>query len=431
MTPSGSTIRALTCPSCGGKIALRAAGVSVSLICEHCGTTLDATDPDLRIIAQAAEAMAVPEIALGTRGEIDGILWEAIGYLERSDGESAWSEYLLFNPYRGYAFLIDDGYRFSIGRLLDRLPGSVYFNYEYQGEIFRPFGTNYGTWVRFVVGEFYWRVAVGEHVIVTDHVRPGKMLSSEENEDERTWTLSTLLDRGVAEAAFGINKRPFTIGTPAPHEPSPYREPLIETAIIAIVAFITLLLIAAMGSGTQSLAAASFDTAIDAPTTTQVIKDIAVTNPAGSAITIVARANRIENGWVDVDLSLVNAATDQNFNGYVLAERYNGTDNDGPWSEGSGRGTATLSSVPPGRYDLVIELTGHRWVGGAQPSWTYGDSANAVVPVDIIVSSGGVFAANFWLALAAILAWPVILLGLHWDFERRRLAPVTDTGDDD
>lgn len=425
MTTAGSTVRALTCPSCGGTIALRAAGVTVSLICERCGTTLDATDPDVKIIAQAATAMAQPEIPLGTRGEIDGALWEVIGYLERSDSESLWSEYLLFNPYVGYAFLLDDGHRFSLGRLLDRLPRSGFGGPEYAGEGYAKFGTGYGTWVRFVVGEFYWRVAVGEHVTVTDYVRPGKMLSCEENEGERTWTLLMMLDRGVAEAAFGIEKRRGGGGTPAPHEPSPYRERLVEAVIIGIVAAITLMLIAVMGSGTRQVVTASFDTTIDTPMTIQVIKGITITNPAGTAITIAARADRIENGWVDADLSLVNTATDQNFDSYVLAEHYNGVDSDGSWSEGARRGSATLSSVPQGRYDLVVELTGHRWVGAGPSPWAGSGSDNDVVSVEISVGSGGIFIVNLLLALAAILAWPLALLGLHWQFEKRRLAPVS------
>ncbi|MES2058136.1 MAG: DUF4178 domain-containing protein [Pseudomonadota bacterium] len=222
---AAKTVRALSCTNCGGTIALRAAGITVSLVCEHCGTTLDATDPALRIITRASEAMKRPEIPLGTRGELRGTTWEVVGYLERWDGETGWGEYLLFNPYRGYAFLVDDGRRFSIGVLLDRLPGrgggtmAVSLN----DQLYTRFGSTYGTWVQFVVGEFYWRVAVEEHVLVTDFVRPGTMLSSEENEGERTWTRLDLLDRGEAEGAFGLPRRPVDNGgTPAPHEPSPY-----------------------------------------------------------------------------------------------------------------------------------------------------------------------------------------------------------------
>ncbi len=199
-----ATVRAVTCPQCGGTIALRAAGLSVSLVCEHCGTTLDATSDDVRVITAAQQAMHQPAIALGTRGTLRGEQWEVVGYLERTDGYQGWQEYLLFNPYLGYRFLVDDGRCFSLGVLIDRTPDTVFDGYELDGARYRRFGSGYKASVTFVVGEFYWRVRVGEQVHVTDYVRPGAMLTCEENRQERSWTLLTLLGVGEAEEAFGL-----------------------------------------------------------------------------------------------------------------------------------------------------------------------------------------------------------------------------------
>ena len=51
--PPPSTVRALSCPNCGGIVNVRAQGLTVSVLCEHCGSTLDATSPDLQVIARA------------------------------------------------------------------------------------------------------------------------------------------------------------------------------------------------------------------------------------------------------------------------------------------------------------------------------------------------------------------------------------------
>ena len=48
------SVRALSCPACGGTIALRAAGYTVTLACEYCGTLIDATDPAARYPDMAA-----------------------------------------------------------------------------------------------------------------------------------------------------------------------------------------------------------------------------------------------------------------------------------------------------------------------------------------------------------------------------------------
>ncbi len=433
MTAPASTVRALSCPQCGGVIALRAAGASVSLICEHCGSTLDATDPELVVIAKAKAAMQRPEIALGTRAALRGEQWEVVGYLERSDGESGWSEYLLFNPYAGYAFLLDDGRRFSLGRLLDRIPKASWGQLELDGETLERFGSEYTAWVTFVVGEFYWRVAVQEEVRIIDYVRPGVMLSCEKDASERTWTRLDLLDWGEAEQAFGIAMRAKGGGTPAPHEPSPWRERLVEALIIGLVAIVTLLCITLMANTTERVAAESAEAMLDGGTRTAVIHNIVLPN-AHNRVVIDAQASALQNAWIDIDYSLVEHKTQENYDAYALAEYYSGTDSDGYWTEGDATPTVTLSSIPRGTYDLVIETSAKRWISPNQSPATFWDATLAApeptpVTVGFVVSRGGIFSGNLLLCVLLIAAWPALLFLLHYAFEKRRTASITETED--
>lgn len=348
MTAAAPTVRALTCPNCGGTVALRAAGSSVTVVCEHCGSTLDATRPDLAVITAAQAAMHRPEIPLGTRGTLADTVWEAVGYLERDDGETSWSEYLLFNPYEGYGFLIDDGRRFSLGRLLDRLPDHGYSAVSLNGQSYSRFGDPYRAAVRFVVGEFYWRVAAGEQAVVTDYVRPGVMLSCEDVDGERSWTHSVMLDRGVAETAFGIPVRPRDWGaTPAPHEPSPWLDRMTEALIVGAVAAVTLIVIALMASGATRAATASLAVTPDAPTVTQVVGPIDLPDRM-AAVRIRASARQLDNAWIDLDYSLVDRRTQASFDAYGLAEEYHGRDADGNWREGNTTPAVRLASIPRG-----------------------------------------------------------------------------------
>ncbi|MES1975667.1 MAG: DUF4178 domain-containing protein [Pseudomonadota bacterium] len=431
MTTPPPSVRALTCTSCGGTIALRAAGSTVSLVCEHCGTTLDATDPQLRIIARAHAAMHRPLIALGMRGVLRGTTWEVVGYLERSDGGDGWSEYLLFNPYQGYAFLLDDGRRFSLGFLLDRLPSYTWGEMELDGEGYKRFGSSYATWVKFVVGEFYWRVAVDERVRVSDYVRPGKMISCEENGSERTWTRLWMLEWGEAEAAFGLERRQREWSRPSPHEPSPYRDRLIELTIIGLIAAVTLLIVAIMGGGSTRVASADMQAALDGATHSEIIRDIELPG-RNAALTLTARAEQLDNSWVDIDYSLVNRRTQENFDAYALAEHYSGSDSDGSWSEGDSTPSIKLSSIPPGSYELVVELGAHRWISPSRSLYitSYAPGASPPIPVTITVDRGGMFAGNVILGLILLLIWPAILLFLHFGFEQRRLSPVTEDDDE-
>lgn len=426
MSVPGSTVRVLSCPNCGGSIALRAAGASVSLICEYCGSTLDASSPDLAVIVRAREAMMRPEIALGTRATLRGEQWEVVGYLERTDGENPWSEYLLFNPYVGYAFLVDDGRRFSLGRLLDHAPRSDFLSLTLDGKVMERFGTEYTARVTFVVGEFYWRVEIGEDVRIIDHVRPGVMLSCEKARGERTWTRLEMLAWGEAEAAFGIERRSSRSGRPAPHEPSPWRDRLVEALIISAVAMVTLIVIAVMASGTTPVAAESAVAMLDGGTQTAVIHNIVLPN-ARNRVVIDARAVTLQNAWVDIDYSLVEQKSQENYDAYALAEYYSGTDSDGGWAEGDSSPQVTLSSIPRGTYDLVIEMTAKRWVSPSQSAaatWgaPYATPEPTAVNIGYAVSRGGIFVGNLLLCLLLIAAWPAIVWLLHRNFEARRKA---------
>jgi len=80
-------VRALSCPSCGGTISLRAAGYTVTVACQYCSSILDVANPDVRLIKEFHEAAAELEIPLGTRGTLRGVEWEVIGFMSRSEGE--------------------------------------------------------------------------------------------------------------------------------------------------------------------------------------------------------------------------------------------------------------------------------------------------------------------------------------------------------
>jgi hypothetical protein len=436
-----NTVRPLNCPNCGGTIALRAGGSTVSLICEHCGSTLDATRPDLRLIVQANAAMHRPLIPLGTRGTLAGTAWEVVGYQERTDEEVDWSEYLLFNPYEGYAFLVDDGRRFSLGRLLAALPEYGHAGLVYRGEGFAPFGETYPVRVTFVVGEFYWRVRVGETADETDYVREGTMLACEESgprdSRERTWTALEMQDWGVAERAFGLEPRAANdSGTPAPHEASPYRRQLRDAWLIAGLALAACLVIAVGTAFSTRVLQQQITVPVTETPQTTVLGPIIVTG-AREKVKISGRAAGLDNMWVDLDYSLVNRATQRSYDAYATAEYYRGRDSDGAWSEGNAEPDTGLAAIPQGTYDLVIESAAHRWTdprGTNTATSIFGTpdplaSGPSSVPVTVTVDRGGGFAGPFWLALLAILAWPCWVWLKHVSWNARRTASVT--GDDD
>src|SRR6476620_2288983 len=126
-TPQAApAVKALTCPSCGGTVTLRAAGYSVTVACEYCGSILDVATPEVKLITEYQHALEGLAIKLGTRGTLKRVERELFVYLARSEhGTYPWSEYLLFNPYHGYRWLVTDGRGWSFGELLTRTPNGA------------------------------------------------------------------------------------------------------------------------------------------------------------------------------------------------------------------------------------------------------------------------------------------------------------------
>ena len=405
-------VRALTCPSCGGTVTLRAAGYTVSVACQYCGSILDVTNPQVKILTRYHEAAAELEIPLGTRGTIEGVEWEAIGYLRRSEGgQYGWEEYLLFNPYHGYRWLVNVRDGWSFGEMLTQTPDSGIGGLALAGQMFQSFFRDGQAQVDYVVGEFYWRVKAGETVETDDYVRPGWMLSREANRQEVSWTLLRLLDPKEMQA-FGV--KPGKPWPPLPHQPSPYG-PWLKTGFkLFAAAAAALVLFFFVFGGSNQVASASFPIAADERDQTATLGPITLNRP-WQTVTIRADVPALDNGWVDLDYALVDRATQKSYEASGAAERYSGSDSDGPWNEGSSRKTMTIVSVPRGTYDLVIDFDGKRWIDPASPVGSFGDflTSSAWNAVDrqpqltVTVWQGAI---SGWNLLVALILLPIPLI---------------------
>jgi hypothetical protein len=80
-----------------------------------------------------------------------------------------------------------------------------------------------------------------------------------------------------------------------------------------------------------------------------------------------------------------------------------------------------MSSVPPGDYDLVADISAHRWQqSGSGSFWGSSTPAAVDLPIAVWVDRGGSFGGNFWTGLILILSWPAMLWFFHRNHEQRR-----------
>jgi len=421
--PPAPAFKAFNCPNCGGSVEVRAAGYTVTIICQYCTSILDVASPEVRLIAAYHSAALELEIPLGTRGTLRGVEWEAIGYVKRSEnGAYPWEEYLLFNPYHGYRWLVTNGRGWSFGELLTRTPGWGRRGIAIEGQEYQPFFSNGTARVDYVLGEFYWRVKVGETVQTDDYVRPGFMLSREANEREVSWTLLELLKPDEIEQAFGV-EAPRNPWPPLPHQPSPHGPTLRTASLIGLGLTAFLLLLAIIFASERVLYSGTLPVELGAGERTATLGPITLTRPH-QAVSIRARAPWLDNAWIDLDYSLVDRRTQAAWQAYGVAERYSGRDSDGTWTEGNARSWIKMARIPAGTYDLVVDYSAQRWTGARNTR--FGDLGLDDIAgarerqIEIEVRRGTVFFSNLLLAALLILFPLLIILSRHVKFEHAR-----------
>ena len=414
--PVRNETTSLKCPNCGAAISLRAAGFTMSATCGSCGSLIDTATPDLTLIRRAQEKQRKnPQIPIGRRGVLFGVNYEVIGFQHVKDELSGWFEYLLFNPWQGFNWLVTYNGHWSFVRRLFEQPevkegiftGSA-AHARFNGETYRIFAAS-GVTTDYVLGEFYWKVAVGMKANVTDFVNPPRILSREaySNSSEQSWSQGEYIDPEVIEKAFNLDD-PLRerIGVYL-NQPNPYAEKGRQLKWLTPLIVIVLLMVQFVSARN-----AAHQQVLNATGTYQagISNALLLTEPfeirGGNQALEYHLSAPVDNNWAELAIDLVNADTHQ-----VAAAReqgiefYHGYD-DGYWSEGKPTADVWVPAVPPGRYYLTIEASA--------------DPSVSAMPYTVTVVRDVAVWSNFWIALGLVLIYPVYCWMRAYTFERAR-----------
>ncbi len=364
--PPVAKAKAMYCPNCGGPVEFRGFGHALTVVCPQCLSVLDASSPLLKVLqdAQEAESRRTPLIPLGQRGKWAGATWEVIGFQTRGVEEEGvvyeWEEYLLFNPYKGFRYLTNYQGHWNYVTPVECLPERRAIGSRpavaFEGAVYKHFSGAQATTV-FVIGEFPWRVKVGEEVLADDFVHPPFVLSSETTSDEVTWSKGEYIagsDLWKAFALPGSAPRPQGVYL---NQPSPHTGKVGGTWGIFALMLIALLVVAMM-FGALSHGDKIFDehyhySTADRGEPSFVTKEFDVEGRT-SNLELTIQTNLI-NEWAYFNLTLINEGTGDAFDFGREVSYYAGSDSDGAWSEGSQSSTADIPHVPAGRYYLRVE----------------------------------------------------------------------------
>lgn len=232
----------VACPECGGPLTLHVPDKTERVTCPNCQSLLDANQGNLKFLLTLRQDKVHPVIPLGSVGTLHGIECTVIGFMSRSVTEAGtdyfWTEYLLYNPREGFRWLVNSQNHWSFVSPLS--PGEVQTDTQmatFRGRKYRLFQDGIAS-VRYVLGEFYWKVAVGEVARTADFISPPEMLSVEKSIATQGWDAETtpgsaalaaeeiICSLGIytpqedIEQAFSIDELRRGFGV-APNQPSP------------------------------------------------------------------------------------------------------------------------------------------------------------------------------------------------------------------
>ncbi|MFG0263471.1 MAG: DUF4178 domain-containing protein, partial [Novipirellula sp. JB048] len=215
----------LNCPKCGGTLTLHTPDESERVTCPHCHSLLDAKQGKLAYLQTLKAKELSPLVPIGTAGVLFDHRYTVIGIMERFaryEGRTyPWVEYLLHNQELGFRWLVENQRHWSFVEPVSYTGRMGRSQVSYNGKAFRIFDRGVA-YVRYVIGEFYWRVEVGERVQTADYIAPPQMLSFEttktDSSEERNVSLATYLSIEEIEAAFGLENvsRPWGVGAIQP-----------------------------------------------------------------------------------------------------------------------------------------------------------------------------------------------------------------------
>jgi hypothetical protein len=400
--------KALFCPNCGGPIQLRGFAHTLTAVCQHCLSVLDATTPTLHILQTIQEKMRrTPKVPLGSRGKFDGITYEAIGFQTRAtDVEGVtyeWDEYVLFNPFAGFLYLSEYSGHWNVIRPVYAIPEVRPTGHAILDRSYRHFQHSAAETI-FVLGEFPWRVRAGEDVVVDDYTSPPYVLSAERTGNEVTWSLGVYTPGQDIWKTFGLKDKPPPAIGPYLNQPNPHGGKAGEGWRLFgffMLALVALAAIFSMTSQRKQVLDETHHLYPDQKGEQSFVTPVFDLTGHESNVEVKTKTD-LSDSWIYINYALINSDSGHAFNfGREISYYTSGGE-----TEGARTDTVSIPSVPAGHYYLHVDPEG--------------DPKGRPVEYDIIVRRD-VPSVLYFLLAAILLTIPPIIIGwrsYHFEYLR-------------
>lgn len=399
--------KVFNCPCCGSAISIKAVGHSITAVCTSCESIIDLQNENYQIVKKAKYAIKETLIEIGARGELFGVKWEVIGYVLKSDGSFyQWEEYLLYNPYHGFRFLIQSQGHWNFAQVLQRSVAKLgRAKISFNGRKYLKFLQGSAI-VKYVKGEFYWRVRKGDAADVSDYISPPYMLSTESVKREMSVSQSVYIEPSEVQESFKIAEMPLKSGV-ACNQPRPFKN-AFAIYLTAIIAFFVITVIqCSMKDARDYAQVVAKDFLFRGDGKNKDFRIAKFNLPKDSNVEIKTFTN-VDNDWAEIGFSVVNEESGKTYDISQAIEYYHGYSGGENWSEGNQYERTIISPLPKGNYDLLISFD--------SGVFEKGRNLEANISINRDVMQWG----NYWISFLLIMAFPIFVFFMRSGFESMR-----------
>ncbi|MBL0742030.1 DUF4178 domain-containing protein [Chryseolinea lacunae] len=391
---SGSSYT-IACPKCQTVNTVRGKAMTLALTCSSCKTYFGVGkwSKDLTTFGTSYE----PVLPIGAKGKIDGKVYEVMGLVVKKEQKYKydWREYIIFNPFEGYAFLSEYNGHWNMVWPVDDVPPLAMSASDFvdEGFHFRLF-QKYKAKVIYAVGEFFFDVVhITETTFNREFIAPPLLFALEKSDDSVLWCKGEYMTPSEVASAFQIpvSKLPSKTGMG-------YTQPMMgkikNGAVVSfsILVFIFLLIAQMFFSGSAEEKVVYQGNFFQADLKDQkFFKTSSFTLEGGSKSLEVVVVAPLLNDWFFAEFSLIDETTGTETIFTKDVEYYQGYEDGESWSEGSTKGEAFLSQIPAGKYHINI----------------YPEFSTSSHEFSLTVKRDVAAWSNFWLTLLMLSVFPI------------------------
>lgn len=195
-------LKSFECVNCGNPLIYHEQ-ITTHVACPACNSLLQIEQEQQKIVEHLRQSAQNPTLKIGSKGLLKNHNYEIIGFMQKSDGEYRWEEYLLYSQKKGgFLWLSNSDGEWEVIEVLNSFPSKTINGVIYKNKEFIRQNISYAE-TKYVIGEFNWRVNINDKTIVTSYKNGKYILYEEKDNHEVTWSLAQEISQNTIFTIFG------------------------------------------------------------------------------------------------------------------------------------------------------------------------------------------------------------------------------------